>query len=132
MKIKIKVLYESWQSLIAISILDLPVGFSFDIKEILKSKEGVVHNVEHIRSTLVKKYGTENTRTVEKDGKKTEVPTGSFSFDSENKQKFDNELGVVFNKDATLDITPIKVKDLGSELKIKPSVLLALDWLIVK
>lgn len=123
MKLHVRTLVDSVQALGYLSTLDIDVMKAYNLAKLNKNVDAILEPVNKTREALIRKHGEED-------------PTGRVQVKPENVQKFTEEYTQILDEEVELEFPEgfdVKIEDLkglkGSDNKIKPAHLTALDWL---
>ena len=107
------------KGLSAITQIVLPIRVSYRLSKLLNFCNDEMVNVELAREELIKKLGTA-------------IPDspGQVQVTPENANKFREEFSQLLLEEVEVDFTPIKIGDLGEDLKIAPAELASLSKIL--
>ena len=107
------------KGLSTITQLSLPIRISYKLSKLLNFCNEELINIEKAREGLVKKLGTV-------------IPDkpGELQVTPENADKFRNEFAQLLQEEVEIDFTPIKIGDLGEDIKIPPVELASLSKIL--
>lgn len=121
MKIKLSRLQQSAESLKAIAQTKLNLKLSYDIAKRLRY---INNELEMFQQTRIAKAKELSEGKLKENGTEFDIPKADLV-------KLNEELSVLLDTEIELDITPIKLVDLG-DISIEPAHLVALDYLIIE
>ncbi len=127
MSIKLIELVNSVEALNKISETKLPASVAFSLGKFLKEISADIETYNKVKATKASEYGIP---VLDKDGNQTDQVT--FVKDgkvTEGGEKFVAEMQEIENKELSVVIPEIKIKDLGDAI-IEPRYFVALSWLI--
>lgn len=127
MSIKLVELVNSVEALNKLSETKLPASVAFSLGKFLKEITPDVETYNKVKGAKASEYGTP---VLDKDGKLTDQV--SFVKDgkvTEGGQKFVSEMKEIEEKEITVNLPEIKVKDLGDAI-LEPKHFVSLAWLI--
>ena len=107
------------RGLTAITQAQLPIRVSYRLSKLLNFCNQEMANVEKVREEMIKTMGEENP------DKPGEIVIGP-----ENADKFREEFAQLLQEEVDIDFTPVRLADLGDDLKIAPVELASLSRII--
>lgn len=108
----------SFNALSALARSDVPVLTAYKIAMTLKALKDEATTIDEIRVKLLDKYGKKD------DNGRPIVENNGYVL--ADKETFDAEIKVLFDKETEYAIHPIKMDELGADIKFSPVLLMAL------
>jgi len=107
------------RGLTTITSMPLPIRISYKLSKLINFFNEEMAAMEQARTDLIKKLSVENP----------EKP-GELRVTSENEEKFREEFSQLLQEEVNIDFTPIRLKELGEDIKISPVELYSLSKII--
>ena len=107
------------KGLSTITQMPLPIRVSYRLSKLLNFCNQEMGNIEKAREGLIRKMGIE---TPDRPGELQVIP--------ENENKFREEFAQLLLEEVEMDFIPIKIGDLGEDLKISPAELASLSKIL--
>jgi hypothetical protein len=118
MKITLETLVASLTPLRSLFSKEIPVSVGFHISKTIKGIEDNMKIYDESRSSLIKKYGTENE-------------DGTFTVPPKSVPKFDKEHKELLNTEIDIQADQISISKLG-DITMTASEIYTLDWLLTE